>query len=163
MPSMTRLSHRWFGIFLLLVYLLAGIPASYANWYQEIQQANTENSSSYQIWIPGQNPQLQPGGKSVEACVGSITNEFPTQRAPQRVTQRQNALGKGLTCVQKTAAQVEAGRFPNLAGGITNAVMFIDGFIHGFRDGFEQSAVGLRHFISALFTHPGQLYDVSGN
>ncbi|MHB1321741.1 MAG: hypothetical protein ACYCY0_09285 [Acidithiobacillus ferrivorans] len=161
MLSMTRLRHRWFGIFLLLVYFLAGIPASYANWYQEIQQANKESSSPYQIWIPGQHPQLQPGGKSVNACVGSIANEFPAQQAPYQVTQRQNALQQGLTCVQKTATQVEAGSFPNIAGGLGNAVLFIDGFIHGFRDGFEQSAVGAGHFIYALFTHPGQLYDAA--
>lgn len=154
---MTRQRHRWFGVLLLLVYCLAGIPASYANWYQEIQQANQEGSIPYQVWVPGQNPQLQSGGKPVDVCTGSISNVFPAQQTPHQVTQRKKALEQGLTCMQKTAAQVEDGQFPALADGLTNAVLFTDGFIHGFRDGFEQSATGVLHFIYALFTHPGQL------
>ncbi|MEY2333967.1 hypothetical protein [Acidithiobacillus ferrianus] len=93
-----------------LVYFLAGIPASYANWYQDIQQANKEGSLPYQIWIPGQNPQLQPGGKSVDACVGSITNEFPAQQAPYQVTRWCRAL---YLCALHTPRQLYIARFCN--------------------------------------------------
>ena len=165
MTTFHRLGHssiktRLVSIIVLVCYLAVGIPAATANWYQELQQANSTNSIPYQVWVPGTTPQLQLGSESPEACFESV-NELAEQQASVGMKNRQSALAHGLSCVEQTAAQVQQGKFPQIASGISNELLFIDGFIHGFRDGFEQSANGLWNFVYGLFTNPGNLYDAA--